>query len=533
MLESGTELAGFRIESVIAHGETGIAYRATDVRLGREVALEVLPADRSRDPEFRERFVRESKLAASLYQPNVLPILDVGETDAILYRATRYVAGGDLGRLLEERGRLGVQLTFDIGRQIALALGAAHTERLVHRNVKPANILLGDDDRTYLAGFGFERVGTPDYAAPELLDDADDVDRRPDVYSLGAVLYRCLAGEPPSRVADPAARLMELRPDLPAAVGAIVGKAIEADRSKRYSTAPELAAALGAALAGGGETAEAPSPQHSEAPAPPPVGAAGEGRSFPAPSRRVVIVALALLVVAALLAAIFAFGSSGPAEARVPAVTSLTAAQAARQVREARLVPARRWVPSSSVAKGLVYGTRPLAGSRLPAGRTVQLLISSGPPESAVPYLVGAKLDRARQALAGAGLRVVVKGVPSGTYPAGRIAREMPGRGGSLPAGGTVTLWVSTGKPRTLVPDVRGESARQAARDLRSAGFTVRESGTYTTSNSALAGSVAGQTPVGVKAPRKTVVTLYLYVYVAPPPPPPPPVTYPPTIGVT
>jgi serine/threonine-protein kinase len=574
VLESGTELAGFRIESFIAQGEMGTVYRATQVRRDREVALKVLSVDRSDDPEFQERFLRESKRAASLSHPNVLPVYGVGEADGVIYLAMRYVPGSDLGRLLQEEGRLSVGLTLEIGRQIALALGAAHSERLVHGNVKPTNILLGEDDRAYLADFGLERranapgatrTGTTGYSAPEQLDGSDEVDRRADIYSLGCVLYHCLAGQPPysrdgvagaitAYVHDPVPPLTRIRPDLPPAVSAIVSKAIEKDRSNRYSTAPELAAALGAVLADVGGTEMGPKPSTgesdrgptAEAPSQTPAPLVAEERSRALPWRRVAVVLLALAIVAAVLGGIFAFGSgsgsgtasSGTATAGVPTVIKLRAVRAERELRRVHLVPLLQWGPSSSVRSGLVYGTHPGAGARLPIGSTVRLLVSTGKPESAVPFVVGTNLKRTKRKLARAHLKLIVKPMPSGNYPIGHILRQNPGRGGFLPAGGTMTLWVSTGPSKVLVPDVRGESAQQAMRDLRNAGFRVRNAGPSTpTSNSGLAGTVAGQSPAGVKAPKNTVVILYLYYYVAPKPPPPPPpprpVTYPSTIGVT
>ncbi len=538
VLESGAELAGFRIESFIGQGETGTVYRATQLRRDREVALKVLAAHRGRDPEFRERFIRESKLAASLYQPNVLPVYDVGEVDGVLYVAMRYAEGGDLGRLLQENGRIGPVLALGVGRQIALALGAAHSERLVHGNVKPANILLGGDEDAYLADFGLERSASA-YSAPEQLDGVSEVDRRADIYSLGCVLYHCLAGEPP-RSSDAGPRLMELRPDLPRWIAAMVGKAMEKDPSSRYSTAPEFAAALGAALTDLGGT----EPERTETALGQaetqilfPLVGAEQRRSLPSPARRVVIAALVLAVVAAAIGAFVAFGSTGSTPLRVPRVVGIQADQAEVRLRRARFAPVIRYGSSDRFADGLVYRTIPSPGSALGSGRPVTIWISTGPPTSVVPNVVGESLSRAKRVLAAAHLELKTKRILSGQYTIDRVTRQSPRRGGRLPAGDTMTLWVSTGQPRALVPDVRGESAQQATRDLRSAGFKVRNAGPATaTSDPSLAGKVAGQSPVGVKARKKSVVTIYLYYYVAPSPPPPPPsppVTYPSTIGVT
>ena len=554
VLESGTELAGFRIESFIGQGEIGTVYRATQVRRDRGVALKVISAEWSDDPEFHERFIRESKLAASLYQTNVLPIYDVGEADGVIYVAMRYVAGSDLGRLLQESGRISALLTLEIGRQIALALGAAHSERLIHRNVKPSNILLGGDEHAYLADFGFERTastagltrsgvstGTHDYSAPEQLDGVSEVGRRADIYSLGCVLYHCLAGQPPyvresevgvitAHLHDPVPQLMEIRPDLPADVGAIVGKAMEKDPSNRYGTAPQLAAALGAALAdlGGLEISPTQSsdesdtrpiavassarpdraetvPDRVEAKTPSPLVVEERRRSLPSPARRVVVAALALAIVAAGIGVVFAFGSTGSKPLSVPRVLGIRAERAEARLRNAHFAPVIKHGSSDQFAKGLVYRAIPSPGSALQSGRPVTIWISTGEATSVVPDLVGKNLSRAERALAAAHLKLITKRIPSGKYSVGRITRQAPGRGGRLAAGGTMTLWVSTGPPKVLVPDVRGETAQQATRDLRNAGFQVKNAGAYTaTSDYSLAGTVAGQSPVGVKARRRS-----------------------------
>jgi serine/threonine-protein kinase len=191
---------------------------------------------------------------------------------------------------------------------------------------------------------------------------------------------------------------------------------------------------------------------------------------------------------------------------------------------------------SDQFAEGLVYRAVPSPGTALKSGRPVTIWVSTGKPTFVVPYVVGTSLSRAKRVLAAAHLKLVAKSIASAKYKAGRITHQSPMRGGRLPAGGTMTLWVSTGPAKLLVPDVRGESAQQARRDLQHAGFKVRNAGASTaTSDYSLAGKVAGQSPVGVKARKNAVVTIYLYYYSVPkttvttptsvPPPPPPPTT--------
>jgi serine/threonine-protein kinase len=266
-----------------------------------------------------------------------------------------------------------------------------------------------------------------------------------------------------------------------------------------------------------------------------PLVAAEPRRLLPSPTRRLVVATLALAIVAAGIAGFVAFGSTSSKPLHVPRVLGLEAARAEARLRNAHFAPVIKHASSDQFSQGLVYRAVPGPGSALKSGRPVTIWISTGPATSVVPNLVGTSLSRAERVLSAAHLELITKRIPSGRYGVDRITRQAPGRGGRLPAGGTMTLWVSTGSPRVLVPDVRGETAQQATRDLRNAGFEVKNAGPSTaTSDYSLVGKVAGQSPVAVKARKKSVVIISVYYYVAPPPPPPPPpVTYPPTIGVT
>jgi serine/threonine protein kinase len=264
----GTTIAGYRIERLLGRGGMGRVYLAEDTRLGRKVALKLLDPELAEDQRFRDRFTRESRLAASLDHPNVVPIHEAGEADGVLFIAMRYVEGTDLARLIERGGPLSPERTLTIVSQVAAALDAAHRRGLIHRDVKPGNILVGEDDHTYLTDFGLIKrreqgtaltktgqfMGSVDYAAPEQIEGRD-VDGRADVYSLGCVLYECLTGEPPyprdSEVAvlyahlnDPVPRPTDKRPELPAGVDAIVGKAMAKEPEERYGSVRGLSADL-------------------------------------------------------------------------------------------------------------------------------------------------------------------------------------------------------------------------------------------------------------------------------------------------
>jgi len=207
----GSELLGYRLEELIGRGGMGVVFRACDLRLKRNVALKLLAPELASDERFRERFLRESQLAASLDHPNVIPIYAAGEADDRLFIAMRYVEGGDLRDVLRA-GPLDPELALELCSQVAEALDAAHERGLVHRDVKPSNVLLDERRHVYLADFGLTRrivggdapgveagsLGTIDYIAPEQLR-GEEVDGRADLYSLGCLLYECLTGEPPFR----------------------------------------------------------------------------------------------------------------------------------------------------------------------------------------------------------------------------------------------------------------------------------------------------------------------------------------------
>jgi class 3 adenylate cyclase/tRNA A-37 threonylcarbamoyl transferase component Bud32/tetratricopeptide (TPR) repeat protein len=279
----GTDVAGYRVETLIGRGGMSVVYLAEHLSLGRRVALKVLAPELARDARFRERFLRESRLAASLEHPNVLPIHDAGEFDGLLFIAMRHVEGRDLRSLLDEEGRLEPERALSLIGQVADALDLAHARGLVHRDVTPGNILVADRDHAYLADFGLSRLvassvtltetgqllGTLDYVAPEQIEGLD-ADGRADVYSLTCVLYECLTGAPPfarnreiavlwAHVQDPPPAPSEACPGLPAALDEVVARGLAKRPDDRVARCSGLVAAARAALdAPGGLPARGP-----------------------------------------------------------------------------------------------------------------------------------------------------------------------------------------------------------------------------------------------------------------------------------
>ena len=272
------ERAGYRLHAAIGRGGTGTVYHATQVSLARDVALKVLAADLATDDAIRERFVQESTLAASLDHPHILPIHDAGQIDGIYYIAMRYVAGSDLQALISAERRLPAPVAVGIVEQLASALDAAHAVGLIHRDVKPGNVLVdrggpaATAPHVWLGDFGLSKrldttlspterpLGTVHYMAPEQIR-GQRLDPRADIYSLGCLLYQCLTGRVPfereseiavlyAHLEAAAPRVTEHVPELPAALDAVVGSALAKSPDERPASALDLAAAASVALTG-------------------------------------------------------------------------------------------------------------------------------------------------------------------------------------------------------------------------------------------------------------------------------------------
>jgi serine/threonine protein kinase len=274
---AGSVLSGYRLEQQVGRGGFAVVFRALDERLGRPVALKILsPALASSSPEFRRRFIAESRAAATVDDPHIIPVYEAGEADGVLFIAMRYVAGGDLRQVLEREGALAPDRAADFVSPVASALDAAHSAGLVHRDVKPGNILVdaraGRPDHVYLSDFGIVKgaalgsltgvgssnLGTPDYMAPEQIS-GQPVDGRTDQYSLACVTVQLLTGTVPferdslpaliyAHLSVPPPSLVSLRPDLPAAVDQVVAKAMAKTAEKRYDSCGDFADALRDAL---------------------------------------------------------------------------------------------------------------------------------------------------------------------------------------------------------------------------------------------------------------------------------------------
>ncbi|MEV6959935.1 serine/threonine-protein kinase [Streptomyces sp. NPDC051207] len=284
----GREIAAYRIEDEIGRGGMAVVYRARDLRLDRTVALKLLAPELARNDTFRRRFTHESRVAAAIDHPHIVPVFEAGETDGVLYIAMRYVAGSDLRHLLDRQGPLPPPTAVRIAAQVASALDAAHAHGLVHRDVKPGNILVshGTDsdhpEHVYLTDFGLTKkslsltgfttvgqfVGTLDYVAPEQISGRP-VDARCDVYGFACVVYETLAGHPPFRRDDDMALLWAhqyddpppltaARPELARQVDTVFATALAKRPDDRHDSCLAFVAALRTALTGAAVTDHPP-----------------------------------------------------------------------------------------------------------------------------------------------------------------------------------------------------------------------------------------------------------------------------------
>jgi YVTN family beta-propeller protein len=260
----GKELLGYRIEALLGRGGMGVVYKAYDPRLKRYVALKLVAPELSGDERFRERFLAESELAASLEHPNVVPIYDARELDSRLVIAMRLVEGTDLKALLQKDGPLGPKRAVAICAQVGAALDAAHARGLVHRDVKPSNVLLDEQEHVYLADFGLTRrladrgvpgeeglsIGTPAYVSPEQIE-GDEVDGSADLYSLGCLLYESLTGVTPfprdselavlwAHLQERPPRASEHNPELPEEIDPVLAKVMAKSPQERFATCADL-----------------------------------------------------------------------------------------------------------------------------------------------------------------------------------------------------------------------------------------------------------------------------------------------------
>jgi beta-lactam-binding protein with PASTA domain len=519
----------YEITGLIASGGMGEVFEARDRVLDRVVALKVLRPGLGADPAFVERFRREATAAARLSHPGIVRIYDWGrDEDGSAYMAMELVEGQNLRQVLAAAGRLRPEVAARVAEQVAAALEHARRAGLVHRDVKPENILLSPDGSVKVADFGLARtlassratqagvvLGTPHYLAPEQVEGRE-ADHRADVYALGVVLYEMLTGETPFRGDAPAAiAYQRLERDVPApsarvpgvppALDDVVRRATARDPARRFATAGEMAEALRVAV-DRTDTGELGALVHPTTAIPV---AARETVALPG-RRRARLTRRGVVAVVALLALV---GAAIPVlvgtlrRLPVPDVAGMPKAAAQERLARAGFRVTTDVENNAQVPEGSVIRTVPPAGTALRRGSTVVIVISQGPVKVRVPNVRGRPFDEASRALEGLGLVVKRVDAFSQTVPKDVVIDQDKDPDVLVAQGTTVTLTVSKGKERVAVPDVRGRTEAEATQALQAAGLAVAVQ--RADSDTVPAGSVISQTPEpGTRVDKGSEVTI-------------------------
>ncbi|MET9519838.1 Stk1 family PASTA domain-containing Ser/Thr kinase [Streptomyces sp. NPDC002994] len=558
----------YRIDARIAVGGMATVYRAVDTRLDRVLALKVMHPTLAADASFVDRFIREAKSVARLAHPNVVGVFDQGTDGSYVYLAMEYVAGCTLRDVLRERGALQPRAALDILEPVLAALGAAHRAGFVHRDMKPENVLIGDDGRVKVADFGLVRavdtvtsttgsiLGTVSYLAPEQIEHGT-ADTRADVYACGVVLYEMLTGAKPHTGGTPAQVLYQhLHEDVPAPSAVVPGLAVELDELVAGATArnPEirpydavalLAQAREARATLSDEQLDAVPPQahaqahngaedrtsvipraitarHGERHGDGNSDAAGLNRTSrlqmpappPAPLRRALPPRRGVL--AAVVAVLLLLGggtgvwyiNSGQFT-RVPSLLGQTEKEAAKRLSAAGLdVKKVERKYSATYERGTVMNSDPASRARIRDNGSVTLVVSRGPETVKVPDVEGLPLAKAKSELKKAGLAPgIVTRTFSEDVPQGSVVSTDPAAGTERRPDSAIAVVVSKGSP-VEVPDVTGESVQDATSALEEAGFTVKVAPGRITSQEE-AGSVARQSAAeGAELAEGDTITL-------------------------
>jgi eukaryotic-like serine/threonine-protein kinase len=564
----------YELDGIVGRGGMAEVFRARDIRLDRVVAVKTLREDLARDATFQARFRREAQSAASLNHPSIVAVYDTGEDNSgsshVPYIVMEYVDGRTLRDLLRDDRRLLPERALEITDGVLRALDYSHRHGIVHRDIKPGNVMLTRTGEVKVMDFGIARavsdaqatmtqtaqvIGTAQYLSPEQAR-GERVDARSDLYSTGCLLYELLTGRPPFLGDSPVAIAYQhvrenpvppshLDPEIPPWADSIVLRAMAKDPAQRYQSAADMRTDIQRALsgvpvaaprgmgyattqrmgAGGAAVAAGPTraiPGYEYGPEEDGYTDGGGGGS----RRRTWLLwaAGALLVLAVLGGVAYAFfgGSGGVA---VPQVNGLSEKQATEQVQKAGLTPKVVDQASATVAKGLVITTSPANGNLVARGTTVTLFVSNGPPKVKVPNVLHQNEPDARNLLINEGFKVKEVTDQNSAAKPNTVVGQNPAPNTLVNKGATITLSVSPGGSQ--IPDVVGEQVAIAQGQLANAGFQnvqVNEVSSPGVQN----GVVTGQNPTaGQLVPTST--TIILQVVKNQPTPTPTPTTPTPT----
>jgi beta-lactam-binding protein with PASTA domain/tRNA A-37 threonylcarbamoyl transferase component Bud32 len=508
----------YRILRKLGTGGMANVYLAEDEVLGRRVAIKILNDRHAGDDQFVERFRREAKNAASLSHPNIVSIYDRGEAEGTYYIAMEYLDGRSLKELIVARGPAPINLAIDYARQILAAIRFAHRHGIVHRDIKPHNVLVDAEGRLKVTDFGIARagasqmteagsiIGTAQYLSPEQAKGAP-VDQTSDLYSVGVVLYELLTGVVPFSGETPVEIAMKhlstvpvppsaKRKDVPRDLDLVVMRALAKDPAERYQSAEEMDADLrrvsrGTAISPVTEEAATaiiarppstavteinPRPPETAPYAPPPA-----YYDYDEPPKRALwpwLVAL-FFVIAAVVGGYFLYEQvqdqlSGSKTIAVGNYTGLRESSAVAKINASglRAQPVRQYNPDPRFPETYVFNQTPRPGDRTQKHNFVTIYVSLGPPKTTVPSVVGEQLDRALSDLQDSKLKGHPVNVES-DKPQGQVVSQSPTAGATLEQGKTVTVRVSKGPQPVAVPNVIGSSFETAQSILLGKGFAV------------------------------------------------------------
>jgi eukaryotic-like serine/threonine-protein kinase len=527
MVEPETIIDGrYRVISRLGSGGMADVYLAEDQLLGRQLAVKLLHHHFAEDQEFVERFRREASSAAGLSHPNIVAIFDRGEWNGTYYIAMEYVAGRSLKTVVREQGALDPAAAIDIVIQVLRAARFAHKRGVIHRDLKPHNVILDEEGRARVTDFGIAKAGASDmtltgsimgtaqYLSPEQAQ-GHTVSGRSDLYAVGIILYELLTGSVPfdgetavaiafKQVSAEPRPPSELQPGVSAALDAVVLRALAKDPARRFADADEFIAALqqaraalpisagtafagaiaGTALAAGepyaappgaGPGASAPFPESGALLLPPADGRDEENGRPPEDAdrrRRRLLWGSGLLLVAALVVLGLLLASS-KGKVTVPSVVGQTETVALARLHAANLDPVASTTASSTVPDGVVVSTTPSSGSEVGKGSRVSILVSAGPGTAALPAVVGLTTSAAESKLRKAGFKPTTQEQSSAKVAQGHVVSTDPSAGIVVQVGSPVTISVSSGPAQVHVPDVTGQTQKAAEATLTTASLAV------------------------------------------------------------
>lgn len=544
----------YRVDGLLGNGGMAIVYCGTDTLLRRRVAIKVLRDQYSTDDDFVKRFSYEAQSAAKLSHPNIVNVYDFGREDSAYYIVMELVDGSTLGDLLRDDRELPEPVAIDYAIQIASGLAYAHRQGLLHRDVKPANILVTSDDVVKLSDFGIARavsehtlgvtqpgmvMGSVAYISPEQAQ-GKELDERSDLYSVGVVLYQMLTGSLPftgetpvavalKHVSEPPPAIDPKSTGVSPAIAAIVAKLLRKEPADRFASATELASTLREArekpnAAPEQDFAGAPTARFGAVtvPKPPPRRSVAPDRTHDDAEDVIDVehrhginplaIVLPLLFLVALAIGFFALRGSLFAPAAtivVPDFTGKSSTQAQQKLSELGLQAKVTSEVSEDVPQDRVLRQDPAAKTKVAKATLVTLVVSGGRPRVSVPDIAGYSVVDAQHALASAKLKAKVNEVYSASVPQGQVVSVAPNVGASVVEGSTVGLTVSKGAKPIVVPNVVGKSLDDARGLLKNRGLTLVV-GARTQFDNIPADTIASQSPDAdaALAPNGTVTVV-------------------------